>query len=261
MSAIMIDAHAHLSDARLVASWDVLIPSLKERGLSHLVLGGVEPEEWQRQFQLSRLMPGFVTPVVGIHPWTVRDKPVDELEAMFQTLEAMVDKASAVGELGVDFSRDSNPVQRMKQPEWADRQLDLAMRHQKPVVLHVVKGHDVMHGLLRHYRGKPGIVHGWRGSEQDGRKYVDRAFVLSIGLRSITRLKPLDLSWLPPENFVLESDGPDFVVAGGKLPDAKNWMLALKEVATFMGKALKLTPEQVWALNKDNLERILGFQI
>ena len=254
----MIDAHAHLSDLRLAPTLEALIPQLQRRGLGHLVLGGVSPDEWQRQFQILSAAPGFVTPVAGIHPWTVRDSAPAVLEEMFEELERIAPKVSAIGELGVDFSGVMDPIQRMKQPEWAERQLDLASTHAKPVVLHVVRGHDVMLGLLRQYRGKPGIVHGWRGSEQDGKKYIDRAFILSIGLRSIAKLKPSDLAWIPAENFVLESDGPDFVSSGAGIPDAKAWTSALKEVASFMGKALKLPSDQIWALNRDNLERILS---
>lgn len=71
-------------------------------------------------------------------------------------------------------------------------------------------------------------------------------------------MKPADLAWLPTENFVLESDGPDFKGARSTMPDARDWMGALKEVAVFVGKSLKLSQEQVWTLNRDNLERILG---
>lgn len=257
----MIDAHAHLSDKRLRSSWEDLAPKLQSLGLSHMVLGGVEPEEWTRQFELLSKLPGFITPVAGIHPWTVRDHSPEQLEGMFASLEDLVARVAAVGELGVDFSGANDPVQRMKQPEWADRQLDLATVNHKPVVLHVVRGHDVMHGLLKHYRGRPGIVHGWRGSSQDGIKYIDRAFVLGIGLRTIEKLKPADLSWIPLENFVLESDAPDLKGASDKPIEAKDWTTALKMVAQFMAKAQRVTPERIWAANRENLERILGMAL
>lgn len=254
---MMIDAHAHLSDLRLAKDVDHLIQDLKDRGLKHVVFGGVDPSDWQRQMAIATRDPNFVTTVAGIHPWTVRDQSSDVLEAMFEELERIAPTVSAIGELGVDFFEMKDPVQRMKQPEWCERQLDLAFRHQKPVILHVVKGHDVVLGLLKHYRGRPGIVHSWRGSEQDGRKYIDRAFVLSIGPRSIQRLKPSDLAWLPPENFVLETDSPDLAVHDSEPLNAKEWISVMRQQATFMSKALKISVDEVWALNQDNLERTL----
>lgn len=255
--AMMIDAHAHLSDLRLAKDVDHLIQDLKERGLKHVVLGGVDPLDWQRQMSIATRDPHFVTTVAGIHPWTVREQSVDVLEGMFEELEIIAPQVNAIGELGVDFFEMKDPVQRMKQPEWCERQLDLAYRHQKPVVLHVVKGHDVVLGLLKHYRGKPGIVHSWRGSEQDGRKYIDRAFVLSIGPRSIHKLKPADLAWIPSENFVLETDSPDLSFEGNEPLSAKEWIAVMRQMATFMSKALKIPVDEVWALNQDNLERML----
>lgn len=254
---VMIDAHAHLSDPRLANNVDLLIEDLKHRGLKHVVLGGVDPSDWQRQLSIATRDPHFVTTVAGIHPWTVRDQPLDVLEGMLDELEDIAPLVTAIGELGVDFSDMKDPVQRMKQPEWCERQLDLAYRYQKPVVLHVVKGHDVVLGLLKHYRGRPGIVHSWRGSEQDGRKYIDRAFVLSIGPRSIHKLKPGDLAWIPSENFVLETDSPDLALHGHEPLSAKEWVAAMRQMATFMSKALKIPVDEVWTLNQNNLERML----
>lgn len=253
----MIDAHAHLSDPRLAESVSNLITELRAKGLQHMVLGGVDPDDWSRQIAIAAHTPGFTTTVAGIHPWTVRDQSNEILEAMFARLEVIAPQVSAIGETGVDFFETKDPVQRMKQPEWCERQLELATRFQKPVVLHVVRGHDVVLGLLKHYRGKPGIVHAWRGSEQDGRKYIDRAFALSIGPRSIHRLKPADLSWIPRENFVLETDGPDVPHLKNQPMGAKEWIAAMREVAGFMAKALKIPVNDVWALNRDNLERVL----
>lgn len=253
----MIDAHAHLSDLRLVEAVPTLIPALQAGGVKHVVLGGVDPDDWDRQIAIAEKTPGFVTTVAGIHPWTVRDQSNESLERMFERLELLAPKVSAIGETGVDFFENKDPVQRMKQPEWCERQLELAMRFQKPIVLHVVKGHDVVLGLLKHYRGKPGLVHSWRGTEQDGRKYIDRAFALSIGPRSIQRLKPAELAWIPKENFVLETDGPDMPGSTGKAITAKEWLVSMREVAGFMAKAFKMTVPEVWALNRDNLERVL----
>ena len=258
----VVDAHGHLSDERLLESVDKLIPDLQKLGLRHMILGGIEPREWQRQREISTRIPGFITRVAGIHPWTVRDHSSDELEVMMNELEKIAPYVTAIGEMGVDFATQADAIaQRMKQPLWCERQLDLATRLSKPVVLHVVKGHDVMLGLLRNYRGVPGLVHGWQGSEQDGRKYIDRGFVLSIGPRSLKNRKPSDLAWIPSENFVLESDGPDLPGAKANMPSAREWMGALRDVASFLSKALKLPMDQIWAMNRDNLERIMGISI
>ena len=258
----MVDAHGHLSDHRLIESVDTLIPELQKQGLRHMILGGVDPAEWKRQQALVSRLPGFVTPVAGIHPWTVRDSSTDALEDMMDELEILAPHVAAIGETGVDFAANAvDASQRMKQSHWCERQLDLATHLSKPVVLHVVKGHDVMHGLLRQYRGIPGMIHAWRGSEQDGRKYIDRGFVLSIGPRSLQRLKPSDFAWIPRENFVLESDGPDLPGAKAAMPGAKEWLGAMKEVSVVLSKSFKIPVDQVWSLSLANLQRILQISI
>ena len=99
----MFDAHAHLSDPRLQAVLDPLIISLRAGGMDHIVLGGVNPDEWAIQESLLEKDPSFVTAVMGIHPWTVRDSSEQDLEIMFSRLKENLAQLKIIGEVGLDF--------------------------------------------------------------------------------------------------------------------------------------------------------------
>src|ERR1700690_4000013 len=64
-----IDAHCHLSDSRVSA--EPVLQECRRAGISRFVLGGVNPEDWERQGLLARAHPGVFFKVFGAHPWWI----------------------------------------------------------------------------------------------------------------------------------------------------------------------------------------------
>jgi TatD DNase family protein len=253
----MIDAHAHLSDLRLESDAELLIAKLQSLGLRHVVLGGVEPNEWQYQQRLKSRWPMFVTSVVGIHPWTVRDQDEASLEKIFSILGTMVHSAEAVGEVGVDFYPKRLPEQVEKQSRWCRRQLELAKDIDKPVVLHIVRGHDVMQNLLKAVELPMAMIHGFKGNFEVAKFYLERGYVLSLGSRSFLGANLEDYRWLPKNAFVLESDAPPWtgeVTNSEKM--ANDWLGELNVGAQFLAKLWSIDKDEVWSLAKTNLTRL-----
>jgi TatD DNase family protein len=254
----MIDAHAHLSDPRLGADMILLADQLKSLGLERVVLGGVDPKEWLFQAKLKKARPTFISPVVGIHPWTVRDHDESELEAMFRTLENSITGADAIGEVGLDFHPKRTTEQLDKQSRWCLRQLELAQRVGLPVVLHVVQGHDVMQSLLKNVSIKGALVHGFRGSSEVAKFYLARGFVLSLGQRSFRGLEYDDYRWLPQSGFVLESDAPPLAKDVSNINAVSHeWLKSLDEAAAFLAAMWSLSKADVWRLAAQNLARMI----
>ncbi|MEI6399652.1 MAG: TatD family hydrolase [Pseudomonadota bacterium] len=250
----MIDAHCHLSDPRLESMAAEVVSGLRAAGMRRVILGGVNPDEWRVQESLSKNYPDFVVPVMGIHPWTVRDTEDTELEPMFRLLEEKSGNLSILGEMGLDFHRDNSPAQKAKQTKWCERQLRLAAALNKPVVLHVVRGHNIMLTLLRDIKGLRGLIHGFTGSSQIAKQYIDLGFVLSLGARTFQHKKQTDFSWLGQGDFVLESDAPDY-----KKPPASatnvvsEWIETLTEASRFLASLWNIPEAEVWKRSRENL--------
>jgi TatD DNase family protein len=234
----MIDAHAHLSDLRLAPILDELVPRLQSEGVCHIHLGGVEPKDWERQRQIFERFPDFLTPAFGIHPWTVRDASDVALEQMFESLKNNLSSVKTLGEIGLDFSGVKSNESRLKQEFWCQRQLRLAVDAGKPVVLHVVRGHDRMLGFLRRTGHVTGIIHGFRGPPEIGRAYMELGMTLSFSLRSFQRDRPDQWSWLKGARVVVESDEP---LRGEDVTDAAalahRWASSLRSARRFLMEA------------------------
>ena len=238
---------------------DEVVSRLRAAGMRRVILGGVNPDEWRLQESLAKNYPDFVLPVMGIHPWTVRDTEDTELEPMFRLLEEKSGKLSILGEMGLDFHRDNSPAQKAKQTKWCERQLRLAATLNKPVVLHVVRGHDLMLSLLRDIKGLRGLIHGFTGNSQIARRYIEAGFILSLGARTFQHKKQEDFLWLGQGDFVLESDAPDY-----KKPPASassvvaDWLETLTEASGFLASLWNIPEADVWRRSRENFTHKIG---
>lgn len=251
----MFDAHAHLSDPRLFANAEQIVCELSNLGLTGMLLGGVDQDEWQRQVKLKEKFPNFVFTAFGIHPWTVIQQDDAQLAAMFESLSSIASSATAVGELGVDFSKDNSEQQKSKQRIWFERQLELAEKFSKPVIIHTVKGHDLTLECLRKHSYVRGIIHSFRGHEQVAKQYIKLGYILSVGRRTFQGKTPADFSWLTPDQFVIETDSPDL---HQKDFTAQNWISELNQNAEFLSKLFKMPSKDVWHLAESNFQKIFG---
>ena len=121
----MIDTHCHLY------SVEHPLEAAREPGLTALVVIGHDPEHARQALALADQLE-HVWATVGLHPTDAgRDSP--EVRA---DLEALMHhpKVVGVGETGVDYYWDAAPKNvQLNALEW---QLDVARRHDWPVVIH-----------------------------------------------------------------------------------------------------------------------------
>lgn len=216
---MLIDAHSHLSLYALESEIESAIAEARAVGVRKMILAGFDPADWHRQLDLqARIHSIDIHCVFGMHPWWIaraNDDPV--LESALLELERLLPRAVALGELGLDFySKKFGPETHARQIVWFERQLDLAFKNDKPIVLHVVAAHEKALEILRgRSRGRPsysGIVHGFSGNVTIAKAYADLGLTLSIGNGALKKgyenvkraIKQIDL-----KHWVLESDAPD----------------------------------------------------
>lgn len=96
----------------------------------------------------------------GIHPWDAERAT----EQWMRQLEAVATGESviAIGETGLDFH---HPSDRQRQIDCFSREIALAEKLGKPLIIHQVKAFEQAVGMLRH-TSVPFILHGFTGSYQ-----------------------------------------------------------------------------------------------
>ena len=213
-----IDSHAHLDAPEFAADRAQVQQQTRAAAVAHCFIPAVERANWDTVRALAHAQGDSYG--LGIHPLYVPQADVPDLDALDAALTAHSadPRLVAVGEIGLDFFVPDlcTPAMREKQEFFYRAQLELARKHDLPVVLHVRRSADRLLKYLRAagqggYRWR-GIAHAFNGSDAQAQHFVELGFKLGFGgavtferalqLRSLARSLPL-------EALVLETDAPD----------------------------------------------------
>lgn len=228
-----IDSHCHCTDSlwQEEAKAQELFGQLAEKGCEALIQGGVDPEEWELQRQLKSDQLKIVR-VYGLHPWTILQRSNEQLERDFTRLSEILPEAAAIGEIGVDFVRGTEPQARQKQRDWLARQLQLAVSAAKPAVLHVVRAYpEAWHEVKKLLPPERGMIHSFWASLEKARPFLDAGWILSLHPR-ILHFDPHGvLDKFPRAQLVFESDAP-MPLPDGSYTSPEQTLAILERVAT-----------------------------
>lgn len=174
---------------------------------------------------------------VGIHPWETVS-PVSP--ARWERLEALAADPGvvAIGECGVDLLK-GGPL--FRQLEVLRRQIELSERLEKPMVLHCVKGADIIMGLKRDLQpAMPWVIHGFRGKPELARQLTSKGILLSFG----EKFNPAAVMAVPAGMLLAETDESILTITEiiGSLSRAANRDLT-PEIAAATTRFLSSVPE------------------
>ncbi len=141
---------------------------------------------------------------IGIHPLFIDE---NRLESDFQILEekAASPACLAVGECGLDKRSETSFDIQLNVLE---RQLLIAEKHQKPVVIHCVLAFQELVEMKKRLGITTAvIIHGFAKKEQLAKQLFDNGFYLSFG-KNLLRNPELEAVFLsvPEDRFFLETD-------------------------------------------------------
>jgi TatD DNase family protein len=116
-----------------------------------------------------------------------------------------------VGEMGLDFFRDLSP--REAQDKVFRRQIDIARRARKPIVVHCRDAHAEILGVLREERAGEtgGVMHCFSGDVEIARRCLDLGLYISLAgpvTYKNARALPEVARFVPWDRLVIETDCP-----------------------------------------------------
>jgi len=141
---------------------------------------------------------------IGIHPWYIELDKVDEHIGIIEE-KLQLKNCLALGECGLD-KRIETPLEI--QMEVFEKQLALAIKYQKPVILHCVSAYQEVIEIKKRLKiNVPMIIHGFSKNEQVAKSLLDNGFYLSFGkyLLRNTELTSV-FEQVPNDRFFLETD-------------------------------------------------------
>jgi TatD DNase family protein len=139
---------------------------------------------------------------IGIHPW---DADLEFSKIEFENFISH-QNCAAIGECGLD---KLNGVDLEFQKTIFKYQLDLALYHQKPVIIHCVKAFDEIIEICEPFQNKiPLIIHGFNKSQQFAKQLINKGFYISLG-DTIFKKSDFNFNAICLANIFLETDKDD----------------------------------------------------
>lgn len=232
-----IDTHTHLDFPEFDADRGALLADCRRLGIGRMLVLGVEQSQWARLWQLVCHEPGLYA-AFGLHPVFLERHRPEHLPALREQLQQLADdpRCCAVGEIGLDHFVQG--LDRDRQLQLFEAQLQLASQFNLPVLLHVRRAHAATIAALKRARlPRAGIVHAFAGSLEEAREYLRLGFKLGLG-GAVTwpqarRLQRVAAA-LPAEALVLETDAPD--MAPVFLAGQRNSPQALPQIASMIAE-------------------------
>lgn len=258
-SNVFIDAHCHLADPRFDGFRDSVLARAKAAGIAFFIQGGVGPDDWQRQ---RRLSDGSWFLSFGLHPWFVAQHDEAMCREALRLLPEYLPEGIGLGECGLDYGPNQPKASYQRQQSFFSQQLELAKQWDKPLILHAVRSHGEMLARIRevnrHWRG---IVHGFTGSYEVAKAYLELGFSISVGggitRKGYQKLKNA-VSRIPMNRLVVESDAPDMAPTDWEHP--LNEPSSLWLTAEAIGRYQNLPSQEVLSQSRRNLCRIFDLE-
>ena len=237
MTLRVIDTHTHYALSCFDKWREELLEQLYSEGVIRIVESAISFSSNPKVVELCEEH-DFVFGSLGVHP-----KHVGELnEAKFQGIEKMLGKTEkilAIGETGLDFSKCVDEETKEIQKNWFRKFVELSLHQVLPLVIHCRDAYPDLIKILSeyHFPWKPGVVHCFSGSVEEGKRLVAMGFYLGVGGK-IVREADLGnvIREIPLEAIVLETDAPYLSpVPREKLNTSKNLGFIIEELARIKG--------------------------
>lgn len=211
--AVLVDTHCHLDAPEFGTEMPVIRARAAARQVALCVIPAVAVANFGAVRELAHAQGDAYA--LGIHPLCTGEARDEHLESLDAELAARHGdpRLVAVGEIGLDFFVEG--LDPDKQARFFHTQLQLARKHDLPVIIHVRRSVDQ---VLKHLRQVApgqvwhGIAHAFNGSEQQALACIELGLKLGFG-GAVTFDRALQLrrlaATLPLDAIVMETDSPD----------------------------------------------------
>lgn len=244
-----IDSHCHLNHDSYRNDLSEVLQRAREQGVGKFVVSAVTAKQWVEQLCITAEHADIYN-TFSIHPWYCHQHQ----EKHLQQLEELLPEAVAVGECGLDLMEGRPPLET--QMQWFKAQIELAIRYDKPLVIHSVKASDMITKELKAYPQARGVVHGFSGSLQQAEAYIKQGFHIGIGTRIVradgSKVEALIRS-LPLESMLLETDSPN-----GLGERKRNEPSGIIMVANVVAKLRNRSPEEILDTCSKNAQELFN---
>ncbi len=255
---MLFDTHAHLTDPAFDEDRGEIFASLSAAGVSHVLLPSCTVEDAKAAQEIAQIHKNVYF-AAGFHPGNILSMQYEDIDRI---AELVADpKCVAIGEIGLDYYWEKDPVVRDTQRYWFEQQLHLAFELGVPVIVHDREAHQDCFDAVRK-SGVQGVFHCYSSAAEMALELVKIGFYCSFtgvityqgARRSIQAIEAL-----PIERILLETDSPYLTPV--PLQKQRNDPRNVRAVAEVVARVKNIPVEDVIRITSENAARLFRINL
>lgn len=234
------DSHSHYNDEKFIEDRERIIEETYNEGITKFVCAGYDIESSKEALKIANEH-SFIYSIVGVSP---NDVPANlsEINLMIKEIEDIVkqdknNKIVAIGEIGLDYywNKENKDIQK----EVFIKQIELANKYNKPIVIHTREAVDDTLKILRENNVKnKGIFHCCPLNRELVKQGLDLGFYISFaGPVTFKNSKNAEeiVNMVPVDKMLIETDSPYLAPEPkrGTRNDSRNVKHIAEKIASF----------------------------
>ncbi len=199
---MLVDTHCHIHETYELPIGEVL-ERADEADVKQMICVGTSEESSELAITFADTHDN-VFASIGVHPHDTKDG-----YAKIATLAGSSEKIVAVGEIGLDYFYTHSP--RELQIEALKAQLDIAAKHDLPVIFHVREAFDDFWPIFEKYEGLRGVLHSFTDSKENMEKAIAKGLYIGVnGISTFTKddAQKAMFDAIPLDRILFETDAP-----------------------------------------------------
>lgn len=247
---MMVDTHAHIYLEEFNEDIEEVIQRALDGGIEKILLPNIDETTIDDMLYLEEKYEGVCYAMMGLHPCSVKK----DFERQLYLVEDWLSKRDflGVGEMGTDLYWDKTFWEQ--QQEAFRIQCDLALKYDKPIVIHCRDSIEETISLVKEV-GKQdlrGVFHCFTGTKEQAKEISDLNFYMGLGGVATFKNGGLGdvITEIDQDKIVLETDSPYLspVPERGK----RNEPFKINFIAEKVAEFLSLTKEEVGLITTRN---------
>ena len=231
-----------------------LVENAKQADVQKILIVAVKESDFKTIQNMTALFPDNLCYGLGLHPLYIQEHAENDLILLEQDLKNRDANCTAVAEIGLERAIPDLLTDELwaKQCHFFESQLYLAQQFNLPVNIHSRKTHDQIFTFLKRIPlSKLGVVHGFSGSYDQAKRFVDLGYKIGVG-GTITYERAnktrQTIAKLPLDALLLETDSPDMPVFGfqGQLNRPERVQQVFKVLCELRRETPEMIAETIW---------------
>ena len=205
---MITDTHTHLYSDQFDSDRKTMIQRAKNAGVSRFFIPAIDSSYTENMLSLEKENPNDVFLMMGLHPTSVKENYIEELNLVKEWLEKR--DFCAIGEIGMDLYWDKSFL--TQQQEAFRIQIKWAKEKKLPINIHCRDAFDEIFEILEAEKSDDlrGIFHCFTGTLEQAKLAISYNMKLGIGGVATFKNGKIDkfLNEIDLKHIVLETDSP-----------------------------------------------------